>query len=112
MHEQALARRIVSHVAEAARGRKVHRIILEIGELSGVVPDAVVCCFPEIARGTSAAAARLDIRRIAGRGYCEGCGSEFPLTDAAARCPCGSTRTHAVAGQELTLKSIVVEDAS
>lgn len=109
--ELAIARSVVEHVARAARGRTVRRITLEIGDLSGVVPETVSSCFPEIARGTAAAAAQLDIRRIAGRGYCERCEREFPLTDLSAACPCGSARTHTVAGQELILKSIDIEDA-
>jgi hydrogenase nickel incorporation protein HypA/HybF len=110
MDELAIACRIVAHVAKAANGRKVHRITLEIGKLSGVKPDAIAFCFPEIARGTTAAVAQLDIRQIAGRGYCESCGSEFPLEDNSAPCPCGSTRTHTVAGKEVTLKSIELEE--
>jgi hydrogenase nickel incorporation protein HypA/HybF len=110
MNELAIACSIVEHVAEAARGRKVHRITLEIGELSGVLPDAIAFCFPEIARGTTAATARLDIRQITGLAYCESCESEFPLKDRTAICPCGSIRFHMVAGEELTLKSIDLEE--
>ncbi|HZK89329.1 MAG TPA: hydrogenase maturation nickel metallochaperone HypA [Stellaceae bacterium] len=112
MNELAIACSIVEHVAEAARGRRVHRITLEIGKLSGVAPDAIAFCFPEIARGTAAATARLDIRQIAGRGYCESCERESPLADSSAVCPCGSMRFHTVAGEELTLKSIDLEEAS
>jgi hydrogenase nickel incorporation protein HypA/HybF len=110
-NELAIACRIVTHVAEAAKGRKVHRITLEIGELSGVLPDAIAFCFPEIARGTPAASARLDIRQIAGRAYCENCEREFPLADGLATCCCGSQRCHTIAGEELTLKSIELEEA-
>ncbi|MBV8776310.1 MAG: hydrogenase maturation nickel metallochaperone HypA [Alphaproteobacteria bacterium] len=109
MHELAVTCSIVRHVVRAARGRTVRAITLEIGQLCGVRPEGVAFCFPEIARGTSAAAARLDIRRIAGRGYCESCHSEVPIAERTAPCPCGSSRVHTVAGEELTLKSIAFE---
>jgi hydrogenase nickel incorporation protein HypA/HybF len=109
MKELAIARSIVEHVAEAARGQRVHRITLEIGKLSGVVPDAIALCFPEVARGTLAETARLDIREIGGRAYCETCESEFPIPNLLAICPCGSLRFRPVAGEELTLKSIELE---
>jgi hydrogenase nickel incorporation protein HypA/HybF len=111
MHELTIARSIVEHVAEAARGRRVHRITVEIGKLSGVVPDGIVLHFPELARGTSLERARLDIREIGGRAYCEACESEFPIPDLSAICPCGSVRFRPVAGEELTLKSIELEES-
>jgi hydrogenase nickel incorporation protein HypA/HybF len=110
MHELAIASSIVELVSAAACGRRVHRITVEIGKLSGVVPDAVAFCFPELARGTTAETARLDIRQIDGLAYCEVCESEFPIRDLWARCPCGSIRFRTVAGEELNLKSIDIED--
>jgi hydrogenase nickel incorporation protein HypA/HybF len=109
MNELAIARSVVEHVAEAASGRRVHKITIEIGKLSGIAPDAVAFCFPEVARGTPAETARLDIREIGGRAYCETCGSEFPLPDMSAVCPCGSIRFRPIAGEELNLKSIEME---
>ena len=111
MHELSIACCIVDLVAEAALGRRVERVTIEIGKLSGVVPDAVAFCFPEVARGTPAEAARLEILEIEGRACCEACRSEFPLPDLLAACPCGSIRFHPVAGEELNLKSIELEEA-
>ncbi|HTZ36906.1 MAG TPA: hydrogenase maturation nickel metallochaperone HypA [Stellaceae bacterium] len=109
MNEIAIACCVVAHVAGVAGGRRVHRITLEIGKLSGVRPSAVAACFADAARGTAAEAARLDIREINGRAYCRSCGSEFALADLRATCPCGSTEFHPIAGEELNLKSIVWE---
>ena len=111
MHELAITRNIVDLATEAARGRKVHRISLEIGKLSGVVSDAVAFCFPEVARGTLAEAAYLDIREVDGRARCETCQREFPMADLLAICPCGSTRYRQIAGDELNLRSIELEEA-
>ena len=66
MHELGISRNIVAIVSEAAKGRSVRRITLEIGRLSGVMPHAVQFCFDLAAEGTSAARAQLDIRETAG----------------------------------------------
>ena len=66
MHELALTHEIVATVCQAAGDRRVHRVILEIGERSCVTPESIEFCFDVIARGTCAEGARLDIRRTEG----------------------------------------------
>ena len=66
MHELGISRNIVAIVAEAANGRRVRRVTLEIGRLSGVMPHAVEFCFPLAAEGSAAAHAALEIRETAG----------------------------------------------
>ena len=39
MHELSITCSIVELVANTAKGRKVHRVTVEIGQLSGVMPD-------------------------------------------------------------------------
>jgi hydrogenase nickel incorporation protein HypA/HybF len=111
MHELSIACSIVELVAEAASGRRVRRVTLEIGKLSGVIPEAIAFCFPEVARGTLAEDAHLDIREIDGRGRCEACGREFSMSELWALCGCGSTSCRPLAGDELNLKSIELEEA-
>ena len=64
MHELAITRNIVAIVGDAAQGRRVTRVTLEIGKLSGVMADAVAFCFDVVAAETPLAGARLDIRQI------------------------------------------------
>ncbi len=66
MHELALTREIVAIVCEAARDRRVHKVTLEIGRLTCVMPEAIEFCFEAVARGTLAEGARLDIHRTDG----------------------------------------------
>jgi hydrogenase nickel incorporation protein HypA/HybF len=66
MHELALAREIVAIVCGAAHGRVVHKVTLEIGRLSGVMPEAIEFCFEAVAQGTLAEGALLAIRRTDG----------------------------------------------
>jgi hydrogenase nickel incorporation protein HypA/HybF len=66
MHELALTHEIVDIICQAAAGRRVHAVMLEIGELSCATPEAIEFCFQVVAQGTCAAGARLDICRTAG----------------------------------------------
>jgi hydrogenase nickel incorporation protein HypA/HybF len=67
MHELGITRNIVAIVAEAARGRRVVRITLEIGAHAGVAADAIAFCFDVVAKGTAVEGAVLDIVPLAGQ---------------------------------------------
>ncbi len=62
MHELGITRNIVAIVAEAAKGRPVRRVTLEIGKLSGVMSEAIAFCFDVVAQGTPLEGAALEIR--------------------------------------------------
>jgi hydrogenase nickel incorporation protein HypA/HybF len=111
MHELSITCSIVELVAETAKGRKVHRVTVEIGQLSGVVSDSIAFWFPEVARGTEAAEASLAIREVAALARCETCGAEFPTPSMLTVCPCGSYHFRRLQGEELNVKSIELEEA-
>lgn len=108
MHELALACSIVETAEEAAEGRRVARVTLVIGRLSGVMTEAIRFCFGEVSRGTTLDAATLDIVEPEGRARCNTCGAEFETPDLLTTCRCGSLELTRLAGQELTIKSIEV----
>ena len=58
MHELALTREIVAIVCEAAGGRRVHKVTLEIGQLSCVMPEAIEFCFDAVAHAARSARRR------------------------------------------------------
>lgn len=66
MHELGITRNIVAIAHEAARGRRIVRITLEVGALAGVEPRAIAFCFDVVAQGTTAEGAVLDIVPLAG----------------------------------------------
>ena len=111
MHELSITCSIVELVAEAANGRKVHRVTVEIGQLSGVMPDSITLWFPEVARGTAVEDASLEIREIAATARCDACGAEFSTPSMLTPCPCGSFRFRRLKGEELSVKSIELEAA-
>ena len=61
MHELGIAMDVVDVVTERARGARVKRIVLEIGVLTAVLPDALRFCFDLATEGTPVAGASLEI---------------------------------------------------
>jgi hydrogenase nickel incorporation protein HypA/HybF len=112
MHELAITQNIVAIVSEAAGTRRVRQVMLEIGKLSGVMPDAIAFCFDVVAKGTVLDGAVLNIRLIEGRARCNDCGTEFEAETIVARCPCGCRRIAWLAGEELNVKAIELEEAA
>lgn len=109
MHELAITSSIVEQVAEAAAERRVRRVTIVVGRLSGVMSDAVAFCFPEVARGTSLEGAALDIIQIDGRAHCRACGAEFACATFYTPCSCGSVDLDWIEGGELLIKSMELE---
>ncbi len=112
MHELSICRNIVAIVSDAANGRRVRRVTLEIGKLSGVAANAIAFSFDIAAQGTVLEGAALDIREIDGRARCEDCGEVFPTATLFEACACGSQRVERLAGEELNVKSMELEEAA
>jgi hydrogenase nickel incorporation protein HypA/HybF len=113
MHEMALTESVVALVEDAARSQGFKRataIVLEIGMLGHVEPEAMAFCFQAVSRGTIAEGARLDIVRVAGEGWCLDCGKSVPLAERFGACPeCGNHHVQMTAGDELRVKELEVE---
>lgn len=110
MHELAITLNIVAIVSEAAGNQLVRCVTLDVGRLSGVMPDAIAFCFQAAAEGTALEGAQLDIRLIDGRARCEDCGSEFEAEAIFAPCPCGSRHVVRLAGEELMVRTVELVD--
>ncbi len=108
MHELAIVHGIVESVTERSGGGRVLRIVLEIGELTAVLPDALRFCFDLAAEGTLAEGATLDIRPTEGLARCRECGCEIPVRRLYDPCPCGSTNLELLRGDELRIKEMEV----
>ena len=108
MHELALMESVVDAVVEQVGDERVIAVRLEIGELAGVMVDALRFCFEVCTRGTALDGAALDIVSIPARARCRGCGGEHPAASLGAPCPCGSFDRELVAGDEMRLKEVEV----
>lgn len=111
MHEMSITQGIIEICEKHAAGRKVRSLDVEIGELSGVVCEAVEFCFEACSRGTLLEGAGLTITRVAGRGRCRQCGAETPLAGLYAACSrCGGYQVTILAGEEMRVREIEVDD--
>lgn len=107
MHELSITRNVVAIVSERAGSERVVRVRLDIGRLSGVVPDAIRFCFDVCAQGTRVEGAALEIVEIAGRARCSECSTEFALDALVGRCPaCGGASIEVIAGEELKIREM------
>ena len=103
MHELGIALQVVDVLAERAQGARVTRVVLEVGALSAVLPDALRFCFGLATEGTVAEGAQLEIVEKPGRARCCACGGELELSRPFGRCACGSSELEWVAGEELRI---------
>ncbi len=104
MHELGITQNIVAIVCEHAKGKPVARVVLEVGQLAGVMSDAVRFCFDVVAKETALEGATLEIREIPARARCGACGNEFTQRSLYEPCPCGSRDFERVSGEELNVK--------
>jgi hydrogenase nickel incorporation protein HypA/HybF len=108
MHELSITQSVVDAVVEHFDGARIRGVRLEIGRLSGVLPDAVRFCFDLAAAGTALEGARLEIDEPAGRVRCRECTRECELEDAIPLCRCGSARVEVLSGADLRIVSVEV----
>jgi hydrogenase nickel incorporation protein HypA/HybF len=108
MHELGITRNIVDIVSEQAGDAKVLRVLLEIGQLSMVVPDSIRFCFDIVSKDTVLEGAELQINEIAGCARCNACAHEFAIDQPFGRCRCGSTDIRCIAGEQLNIKEMEI----
>lgn len=110
MHELSITQNIVEICERNAGGKRVLSVTLEIGDLSGVMTDAVEFCFAACAAGTLLDGASLVIDRIAAAGRCGQCGAETAVRSYFDPCSsCGAYGVEVVRGEELRVKELEVE---
>ena len=108
MHELGITSEIIAIVTEQSQGRKVTKVVLEIGKLSAILPDAVRFCFEMCGKGTVAEGASLEIIEPPGRARCRVCGLEIELEQPFGQCSCGCVDLEWLTGSEMTIKEMEV----
>ena len=108
MHELAVSQSVLDAVLERTGDARVTVVRLDVGRLSGVVPDALRFCFELVAEGTPLEGADLRIGEPPGRAHCSGCGADFGIDDPILLCPCGSADVSVTAGRDLRVRSVEV----
>lgn len=108
MHELGITLEVIDIVSRHAGDAKVNRVVLEIGKLSAVLPDAVRFCFDTCAEGTVVEGAVLEIIETPGLACCRVCGGDVVMERPLGRCTCGSTDLDWLSGEELRIREMEV----
>ena len=113
MHELGIVFYIIRDVKEAAREHgveHVNAVVMNIGEVSTVIPDYLTDCWrwaadkEELLRGCE-----LRCNIIPAVTVCQACSGEYPTVQYGRKCPhCGSEDTVLLRGNEVEIKEIVV----
>jgi len=113
VHELSLVASVFEVLEEKARehgAARVTKVVLDVGIMSGAVPDLIESAFEAYKRGTLAAGARLEIVVVPVKVRCPDCGGEAVREDADFSCAgCGSRRVEIVEGRELVIEKIELE---
>ncbi len=111
MHELSIAQSILTVTERHAAGRPVERVEVKVGHLRQVVPSALEFAFDLLVEGTALDGAELTIEEVPARGRCRRCDSETMLSSFPLACArCGSTDLELVAGEELLVEALVIEE--
>jgi hydrogenase nickel incorporation protein HypA/HybF len=108
VHEVGVVAQMIELVSERSGGARVTRIVLEIGMLTAVLPDAVRFCFDLVAEGTVAEGAVLEIVETPGLARCLACDARLTLTRPLGQCGCGGTELTWLAGDELHVREMEI----
>lgn len=109
MHELGLTQQLVEVLVEKAGDQRVIKVVVEVGKLAAVLPDALRFCFELCAQGTNVEGAVLQIDEIPGRARCRGCSNELALHQPFGRCACGGSDLEWLSGEELRVTSMEVQ---
>ncbi|WP_242861014.1 hydrogenase maturation nickel metallochaperone HypA [Clostridium scatologenes] len=98
---------IVLKKAEECNFKTIRKVTLKIGELSGVMDEALNFAFNELKNYSMLRDAELCIDKVKAMAYCEECKENYPIDHFNKLCPrCGSFSSQIVNGYELYLYSI------
>jgi hydrogenase nickel incorporation protein HypA/HybF len=113
MHEFSLVLNIIDIVTEYAlkeNAKEVMEVEIEVGELSGVVYDALEFAIQAAVKGTLMEHSSVHIALIKGLARCTECLHEYETDSLFKPCPeCKNCAPDIVRGKELRVKSIVIE---
>lgn len=115
MHEIGIAASVLDAVrAEMAQrpGSRARSVRLRIGELAGVDPESLRFGFDALVQDSDLDPLRIDVDYIARLQECLDCNRQFAADRYTLECPfCGSLRGRCIAGDELDIAFIEVEEA-
>ena len=111
MHELGIVFHIIKEVKKVAQENncsKVSKVVMNIGEVSTVVPYYLEDCWNwAVAKEEGLQDCKLEIRMLDAVTWCDGCKSEYPTVAHGKTCPhCGSGNTWLLRGNEIEIQEI------
>ena len=115
MHELGIVFYIIRDVKEVAEQNRVEHVstvVMDIGEVSTVVPEYLTDCWRWAAdREALLKGCELRCNIIPAVTHCDGCGKDYPTVEYGKTCPhCGSEQTWLLRGNEVEIKEIEVKE--
>jgi len=111
LHEVGVLFEVVKTVENIARENgltKIDTVVLQIGELSSMIPRYIEACYPAAVEGTLLQDTKLKIEILPGNGICKECNKAFNLIENKNKCPrCGSKHWELLCGKEFMIKEII-----
>ncbi len=111
MHELGIVFHMIDTLEEVGAENdltSIARVTLDLGEVTGVLPDYLLDCWrwaadrTELLRG-----AELDVQKIEAVTVCNACGRTYPTIEHGKTCPhCGSPDTELLRGLEIEIREI------
>ncbi len=115
MHELGIIQNIfhiLEDLSEENHLTAITRVRLKVGQLQQIVPDMLDFAFENVAKGTKAEGADLEIERVPILMQCRTCHTEFVVAEHTYICPqCSGTSLDTLQGTEIILESIEGERA-
>jgi hydrogenase nickel incorporation protein HypA/HybF len=116
MHEFGIVQSLLEIVEQEAlpyKGARIAKVTLQIGRLSGAMPDALRFAFEVLRKGGIAEDSLLEIEEIPLKIQCSHCGKAAVLTDPFLICPyCENIEVEIITGRELQIKNMEIEDGN
>jgi hydrogenase nickel incorporation protein HypA/HybF len=111
MHELSVATAVLNTALKHAEDRRVSVVSVRVGAMRQVVPGSLRFYFEIVARDTACEDAALELVEIATELRCSACERRWSPEIPAFRCPdCGSADVRTLAGEELEVDYIEVEE--
>ena len=114
MHEIGVVRSMIHTVDEFCKENgvdEVEEIVLDIGELSLVIPKYVEEVYPAVVLDTKYQNTKLVINEIPGMAECDECDEIFNVVQNKGYCPnCGSFEKQVLSGENFTIREIHVKE--
>lgn len=111
MHELGVIIKVIKTVEAFAMKNGVEKIdtlVIQIGELSSMIPKYIEACYPAAVDGTIMEDTKLVIEVLPGNGRCNKCQKVFNLIQNNRQCPdCGGSDWEVLSGREFLIKEII-----